>query len=93
MTEVFAVFSILGMGAVVILPIYFYLTTRIKRRILEEFYGCINLLEHLEDEIADYEDDTLFDNHEDAWNTFKAFVPDCRERIQAVIDGLHKLGI
>jgi len=40
-----------------------------------------------------YEDDTLFDNHEDAWDTFRAFVPDYKERMQAVIDGLNEFSI
>jgi uncharacterized membrane protein len=93
MTGVFGVFSILGMVAVVVLPIYFYIRTRIRERVIGELYEFVQMLEDLKDEIADYEDDTLFDNHEDAWETFKVAVPDYKERMQAVIDGLNELSI
>jgi len=52
MTGVFGVFSILGMVAVVILPIYLYLRTQRHRRLLEQLYECVNMLEDLKDEIA-----------------------------------------
>jgi phosphoketolase len=93
MTGVFGFFSVLGMAAVVILPIYFYIRNRIHNKVIEEVYELSQVLEDLKDEMAYYEDDTLFNNHEDAWESFKEFVPDCEKRMQAVIDDLEALNI
>ena len=95
MNEIFAVFSIIGMVAVVVVPLYWYLKRDQRKTLLANFYHAINTLLELQEEMATYKDEIGVEGWEEEskLDYIKGVLGEYEGTLTTVIDGLNELSI
>ena len=95
MNEIFAVFSIIGMVAVVVMPLYWYLKRDQRKTLLANFYHAINTLLELQEEMATYKDEIGVEGWEEEskLDYIKGVLGEYEGTLTTVIEGLNELSI
>lgn len=95
MNGIFAVFSIIGMVAIVVVPLYWYLKREQRKTLLANFYHAINTLVELQEEMATYKDEIGVEGWEEEskLDYIKGVLGEYEGTLTTVIDGLNELSI
>ena len=95
MNEIFAVFSIIGMVAVVVMPLYWYLKRDQRKTLLANFYHAINTLLELQEEMATYKNEIGVEGWEEEskLDYIKGVLGEYEGTLTTVIEGLNELSI
>lgn len=95
MNGIFAVFSIIGMVAVVVVPLYWYLKRDQRKTLLANFYHAINTLLELQEEMATYKNEIGVEGWEEEskLDYIKGVLGEYEGTLTTVIEGLNELSI
>ena len=95
MNEIFAVFSIIGMVAVVVVPIYWYVKRESRKTLLNDFHDAHDTLLELQEEIRTYKNEIGSEGWEEEsrLDYIKFVLGDYEGKLAMVIDALNELSI
>ena len=95
MNGIFAIFSIIGMVTVVVVPLYWYLKRDQRKTLLANFYLAINTLLELQEEMATYKDEIGVEGWEEEskLDYIKGVLGEYEGTLTTVIEGLNELSI
>ena len=95
MNGIFAIFSIIGMVTVVVVPLYWYLKRDQRKTLLANFYHAINTLLELQEEMATYKNEIGVEGWEEEskLDYIKGVLGEYEGTLTTVIEGLNELSI